>query len=117
MKGWLSLLLIGVFLVTGCQHGATAQSGIRVLSADGQLQQHIVAADSVAQLKALWQTKREVAVKQRPEFQHRVELGASADEQWFYSESGYAVLAAQPYSTIYLLADRDAANRLLGITR
>jgi hypothetical protein len=117
MKGWHSLLLTGALLMAGCQHGANAQSGIRVLSTEGQLQQHIVATDSVAQLKMLWQSKREVVVKQRPEFKHRVELGAAADEQWLYSESGYVVLASQPYGTIYLLANREEANRLLGITR
>lgn len=115
-KGWQSLLLAGSLLLVGCQHGANAEAGVRVLMADGQVRRHVVAPDVVSQLKALWHSKREVVLKQRPVFAYRVELGAAAEEQWLYSDGGYAVLASQPYSTIYLIGDAAAANRLLGIT-
>lgn len=114
-KGWHSLLLAGSLLMAGCQHGATAEAGVRVMSADGQVRQQVVAAEAVSQVKALWNNKREVVLKQRPVFAYRVELGATAQEQWLYSDGGYAVLASQPYGTIYWLGDAATANRLLGI--
>lgn len=88
---------------------------IRVLTANGDNSHQVVDAGQQASLQALWKNKRNVMVKQRPDFQYRVEFGKDASAQWLYSSSGYTVLASEPYGQIYLIADHDHANRLLGV--
>ena len=114
-KGWLGLLLVSAVAVAGCQHGANAQQRIRVLSADGALRQEIVTVATVETLQSLWQNRKQALVKMRPAFNHRVEFSSAASEQWLYSEAGYAVLASEPYGTMYLMAERERINALLDI--
>ena len=114
-KGWLSLLLVSIVMAAGCQHGANAQQRIRVMSADGALRQEIVTVATVEALQSLWQNRKQALVKMRPAFNHRVEFGSAANEQWLYSEAGYAVLASEPFGTMYLMAERERINSLLGI--
>lgn len=116
-KAWYGLLLAGAFLIAGCQHGASAQTGIRVLSAEGALRQEIVTEATVTELKTLWQNRKQALVKIRPVFAHRIEFGSNADQQWLYSDAGYAVLASDPYGALSLMVERERINVLLGVVK
>lgn len=100
-----------------CTHDTAAAGSVRVLSASNELRQEVADSSAVAALTKAWAGKRQVVLKRRPEFDYRVELGDGTPTAWLYSSDGYAVLASEPYGTIYQLADRDAINQLLGITR
>ncbi|NQD36937.1 hypothetical protein HPT27_07855 [Permianibacter sp. IMCC34836] len=117
MKRIFLSAVLSALATAACTHNMASTDSVRVLSASNELRQVVADGNAITSLNKAWAEKRQVVLKRRPEFDYRVELGAGSPNTWLYSSDGYAVLASEPYGTIYQLADRDAVNQLLGINR